>query len=190
VVLTYQEAVEAGARGCAPAIYPAFDATDSCDDWMLDVARDATAAVLEAVVYADLLAERNLLDRTSQANANAHMDAERRVREGKTDVERLLALSSLWQAVVSAESFEAAVNVMAQAYHETECAYGAERDALAATLARVKAEGDRCSNSKNYTVQFAGGIIREASRPRETDASSQWVLDCTLGEAVTTEGGA
>ena len=80
----------------------------------------------------------------------------------------------------------------------------AERDALAATLARVEVEGDRCSNSTNYTVQFAGGLIREALRPPADDDEDvnsqsgrdleqpgssddplQWVLDCTLGEAAT-----
>ena len=156
MVLTYHEAVEAGARSLA-------DRYSETED-VVDVDRRNCAAVLSAVGYIDLLTSVELLRGSADAWWTeydvARAEAENlriTVREDKRvmdrdagELARLLALSSLWQSVISADGFEAAVNVMAQAYHESECAYRGERDALAATVARVEAVADGMADAAGH----------------------------------------
>ena len=94
---------------------------------------------------------------------------------------------------------DAAVTAAAAAYHETECAYRAERNVLLATVARVEAlfsGGPDTPCRTTWVTDYDSGIPVEcvevpmadlvaALPPKGTDASSQWVLDCTLGEAAT-----
>ena len=169
MVLTYQEAVEVGARALA----------DRYGEDVVDVDRQNCAAVLEAVGYADLLAECRDAWRMFEAAEDQRDEARNERDQESFEVNRLQDLSNLWQSVVSAESFEAAVNVMAQAYHETECAYRTERDALVATVARVEALiASHWGPGGRVPVE----TLDDALHPKRTDASSQWVLDCTLGE--------
>lgn len=49
-----------------------------------------------------------------------------RALTAETEVARLRVLASRWQEIVSAPSFEAAVTIAANAYHETECVYAIE----------------------------------------------------------------
>ena len=83
------------------------------------------------------------------------------------EVERLRELSHRWQAVVYAKSFEAAVSIEVRAYHDDECLYQIERDALAATVARVEALviGDFDPERSDVTV----AAIRAAIHPKGDD---------------------
>jgi len=180
VVLTYQEAEEAGARALAGINGDDPDAL--CGDKHPEWAHwtDEAAAVLEAVGYADL----DLLHQAAAigaADSVLHLVAMQRTRAeaAEAEVERLHSWAGLMELLD--EHWPADIWPMleddrkADAGHRVTSAMRwidqlcAERDALAATVARVKVEGDRCSNSTNYTVQFAGGLLREVLRPRGAD---------------------
>ena len=127
-MLTYQEAELVAADAMSSA---------APDLWSAGTGNYLARIVLEAVGYADLLAEVERLRyvESNLASARSAGRSYRRQRDtARAEIERLRALSSLWQPVVSADGFEAAVNVMAQAYHKTECAYGVELAELRKTV--------------------------------------------------------
>jgi len=131
-----------------------------------------SAAVLEAVGYADL----DLLHQAAAigaADSVLHLVAMQRTRAetAEAEVERLRRPFPCCSHCSADPGYH---QENPRDSHDLPCTLcddpiRTERDALLATLARVKVEGDRWANSKNYTSQFAGGLLREALRPSSDD---------------------
>ena len=174
MVLTYQEAVEAAARALVTAHGGDPDRLCQDDHAQWTHWTNEATAVLEAVGYADLLAEINL-DECSICSSADEVRADGTYNAGWAEAMRFAHHA---HADETSNGYPSANGVLGSGPDavivdgDWLARIVAERDALAATVARVKVEGGRWANSKNYTSQFAGGLLREALRP-----PADWEVD-------------